>query len=204
MKYFLIMLFFLGFFGTVYAVPQLNSGTAFDYSEIVLVGKILSVDILSEPQITKSENYYSEVSGIALYKVEIEEYLKNPSDADTVTVPGLFLRKPHPMAYETYPYEVGQRVLLYLQKNDYGYAGTDLIIRAGDSKVIGDLLCDLGSYFDKGSCVVIDDSVCGTGTKLVDGICLPKAEKIKTVGDDAPFFGIFAYLEDLFSWIFGR
>jgi len=27
---------------------------------------------------------------------------------------------------------------------------------------------------------------------------------MKTIGDDAPFFGIFVYLDDLFSWIFGK
>jgi len=136
MKYFLILLIFVCVFGTVYAVPPLDPEAAFRYSEIVIVGKILSVEILSEPQITKSENSYSEISGIALYKVQIEKYLKNPSDASTIIVPGEFLREPHPMSYETYPYEVGQRVLLYIQKNDIKRVESDLIIRSGHSKVI--------------------------------------------------------------------
>src|SRR3989338_10326659 len=140
----------------IYAVPELTPEDAFNYSEIVIVGKILSVDILSEPQITKSENSYFERSGIALYEIQIEEYLKNPSGTQTITVPGLFLREPHAMAYETYPYEVGQRVLLYLQKNDYGYANTDLIIRSGDSRVIDGSICDLGTSYHRGICIADD------------------------------------------------
>src|SRR3989338_1067755 len=158
----------------IYAVPELTPEDAFNYSEIVIVGKILSVDILSEPQITKSENSYFERSGIALYEIQIEEYLKNPSGTQTITVPGLFLREHHAMAYETYPYEAGQRVLLYLQKNDYGYANADLIIRSGDSRVIDGSICDLGTSYHRGICITDDLLVpepteeqanieCGTG-----------------------------------------
>lgn len=154
----IISLVFFGLIGTVHAVPELDPTLAFDYSETVVIGKILSVDILSEPQTTRTENYYSEVSGIALYEVEIDEYLKNSSEDNIITVPGLFLREPHAMAYETYPYEIGQQVLLYLQENTHGYADTKLIIRSGDSKVIENELCDLGHYFDKGQCMKIDDS----------------------------------------------
>jgi len=155
---------------------------------------------------------------------------------------------------------------------------------SGSFTVIEDGLCDLGSYFEKGLCVIIDDStntpvpscksgprpdgegwvlvdcnweqyadvsvdscekgitpannyawnsqdclwewspmrnenatgptmnqnltndaICGNGTELVDGTCqVIKTEKIKIIGDDAPFFGIFAYLDDLFLWIFGK
>lgn len=162
----IIPLVFFGLIGTVHAVPELDPTLAFDYSETVVIGKILSVDILSEPQITRTENYYSEVSGIALYEVEIDEYLKNSSDDNIITVPGLFLREPHAMAYETYPYEIGQQVLLYLQENTHGFADTKLIIRSGDSKVIENGLCDLGYYFDKGQCMKIDDS-----TKTPDPPC---------------------------------
>ncbi len=144
--------------GTVFAVPEPDPKHAFAFSEIVMVGKILSVEIISEPQVTKSENSYSETSGIAIYKVQIEEYLKNPSGADTVMVTGYFLREPHPMAYETYPYDVDQRVLLYLSKNHDTNTDTDLIIGTANSRVVDNGLCDLGSYFEKGLCVIVDDS----------------------------------------------
>jgi len=52
---------------------------------------------------------------------------------------------------------------------------------------------------------IIDD-ICGRGTILVDGKCAPdySFEKVKTVGDDAPFFGIFVYIDNFISWIFGK
>ena len=46
---------------------------------------------------------------------------------------------------------------------------------------------------------------CDPDTEYVEGICeVGKTEKTKTVGDDAPFFGIFVYLENLISWILGK
>ena len=49
-----------------------------------------------------------------------------------------------------------------------------------------------------------DEQICGPGTELVNGICHPiKFEKVKVVDDDAPFFGIFVYLDNLISWVFG-
>ena len=150
--------FFAAIVGPVYAVPMLDPTHAFDFSEIVIIGQILSVEILSEPEITKTENYYREVSGIALYEIQVEESFKNPDNAQTISVPGLFLREPHGMSYETYPYEAGQRVLLYLQENKHEYAGTELIIRSGDSRMLENGLCEVGYYFDKGNCVIIDDA----------------------------------------------
>lgn len=51
----------------------------------------------------------------------------------------------------------------------------------------------------------IFDDRCGVDTVSVDGVCqVVKVEKTKTVSDDAPFFGIFVYLDELFSWIFGN
>ncbi len=47
----------------------------------------------------------------------------------------------------------------------------------------------------------IIDERCGVDTVSIDGVC--QVVKTKTVGDDAPFFGIFVYLDDLISWIFG-
>ncbi len=49
------------------------------------------------------------------------------------------------------------------------------------------------------------EDICGSGTEYVEGICqVVKTEKTKTVGDDAPFFGIFAYLDNLISWVWGK
>lgn len=46
----------------------------------------------------------------------------------------------------------------------------------------------------------VDEQICDT--ELIDGICQPVLVEI--TGDDAPFFGIFVYLDDLISWIFGK
>lgn len=172
MKYFLAVAMILtGFFGTVYAVPEpFSTEEVFKFSDSVIVGKILSVEILSEPQMTKTDNYYSEKAGIAVYKVQVEKYLKNPADSDIIIVSGLFLREPHGMSYETYPYEEGQRTILYLQKNDNGYGNTDLIITSPQSKIIEDTLCPLGTSYVKGKCIVNPD--CGPGTVLKDGVCV--------------------------------
>jgi len=48
-----------------------------------------------------------------------------------------------------------------------------------------------------------DEQICGPGTELIDGVCYGIIQQ-KTVGDDAPFFGIFVYLDDLISWILGK
>lgn len=46
---------------------------------------------------------------------------------------------------------------------------------------------------------------CEPGTILEDGICqVIELKKIKTIGSDAPFFGIFVYLDNFISWIFGK
>ena len=51
----------------------------------------------------------------------------------------------------------------------------------------------------------VEPNPCGPGTELVNGICqVIKIEKMKTAGDDAPFFGIFEYLDNLISWILGK
>lgn len=172
MKYFLaVVMIFPGFFGTVYAVPEpFSTEEVFGFSDSVIVGKILSVEILSEPQVTKTDNHYSEKAGIAVYKVQVEKYLKNPADSDIIIVSGLFLREPHGMSYETYPYEEGQRAILYLNKNELGYGGTDLSIRSPQSKVIKDALCPLGTSYVKGKCMVNPE--CGPGTALKDGVCV--------------------------------
>ena len=45
------------------------------------------------------------------------------------------------------------------------------------------------------------DERCGIDTVSIDGVC--QVVKMDTVGSDAPFFGIFVYLDNLISGIFG-
>jgi len=49
----------------------------------------------------------------------------------------------------------------------------------------------------------ITDERCGAGTVSINGICQVVGGGI-SVGSDAPFFGIFVYLDNLISWIFGK
>jgi hypothetical protein len=136
-----------------FALSEFDPAKAFDESEIVLVGKILSVKILSEYTIYPG-GMNAEKYGVALYEVQVEKYLKNPSNAKIITVPGQFSRASNAMSYVTYPYEVDQRVLLYLQAE---YPDTlidyDLIIRSGDSRVLDGSLCEIGTIFSKGLCI---------------------------------------------------
>jgi len=172
----------------IYAVPELDHEMAYDYSDKVLVGKIISVKILSEPRIQKSEFMYSENHGFAVYEVEVENYLKSiGNENQTVTVPGPFLREEHGMSYETVPYEVGQRVLLYLQKNTIQELKSDLIIRSGDSRVLDGPVCDLGTFYHKGECLEIPD--CPPRTKFTDGVCvvIPVERGIFMHGPLGPF-----------------
>ena len=151
------MLVFAGIFGTAYAVPELDPEHAYRYSEMVFISKIISVDILSEPIISKSEKSSSSISGVAIYEIQILESFKNQDNLKTILVAGYFLREPHPMSYHTFPYEVGQNALLYLQENTHGDGGTDLIVRAGDSRIIDDSPCDEGYKFSDGLCIALEE-----------------------------------------------
>lgn len=49
----------------------------------------------------------------------------------------------------------------------------------------------------------ITDERCGAGTVSIDGVC--QLVRVDTTAvDDAPFFGIFVYLDNVISWIFGN
>ncbi len=48
-----------------------------------------------------------------------------------------------------------------------------------------------------------DKQICGSDTIFVDVVC-QKIITEKPSQDDAPFFGIFMYFDDFFSWIMGR
>jgi hypothetical protein len=49
----------------------------------------------------------------------------------------------------------------------------------------------------------ITDKSCGAGTVSIDGVCQLVSVDTTAV-DDAPFFGIFVYLDNVISWIFGN
>ena len=160
---------FVGFFGTVYAAPEPMPEDAFRFSKYVLVGEILSVEIISEPE--QSEG--ASISGIALYTVKVEENLKTPIDENLIfsneknmiKVPGYFVRNIDPIDVVTFPYEVNQRVLLYIQVDSFDeISDFDYVIRSDASKVIGDSLCEESKKFVKGICVIDEPlSSCKSG-----------------------------------------
>ena len=137
-----------------YAVPALDYHQAFEYSDFVIVGKIVFVDIISEKP------------GVAMYEIEILEFkkspepIKNPVDSEFIIVPGTFLREPHAMSYNTYPYEVGQIGTFYIQKNHIDSIDSELIIRSGVSRVNSEPVPN----------IPIPEN-CGPNTFLKDDVC---------------------------------
>jgi len=86
-------------------------------------------------------------------------------------------------------------------------------MECGFGTILLDEKCVSEAFAKQQGCTVIDGKcvaseegmMCGPGTEYVEGVCQAlKAVKTKTVGDDAPFFDIFVYLDNLISWIFGK
>ena len=120
---------------SAHAIPFISPEFSYENAKYVIVGKILSVEILSEPYVQKNDNIYSERFGFALYEIQIEEYLKNPINNSTMKLLGKYTNQRQTMSYETYPYEMNQKVLLYIQEIN-NIPGYDLIISAANSRVI--------------------------------------------------------------------
>jgi hypothetical protein len=136
-----------------YGLPFFSVEYEFDSADYVVIGKILSIEILSEPKITTDP--ISIHTGVALYKVKVEEYLKNIRDEEMITVTGNFIRERSTLTYATFPFEVDQGVLLYVTEYD-GYDDTNLTFNSKTSKVISDVLCDSDTIFVKGMCIESD------------------------------------------------
>ena len=146
----------------VYAPPAPDHEAAFDYAEHVIIGKILSVEILSTPNKDPSVS-----NGFALYEIEIEEYLKNPLGTNIIKVLGRYLDEEHSRSPIGLLYEVDQRVFLYIQKD---YSGAlvdyDLIIRSHESRVLDNTICGLNATYQEGKCIIgkseisVDPSTC--------------------------------------------
>lgn len=171
----------------VYASPQQDPQTAFDNAEYVVIGKILSVEILSVPYTDPSVPV-----GIALYEIDVEEYLKNPSDVDIIQVPGTYVNELNPRGTNDLIYEVNQRVLLYIQK-DYPdtLPGYDLIIRDHESRVLDDSVCDREATYQNGLCVATTYAVSieniNNGYYVVSESISPNLSADKIVFHDVEF-----------------
>jgi len=71
MKYFVIFLALIGFFGTAFALPPFDSQEIFDFSDTIVVGKVIYVDTTFSPN--KS-----------IYHIQVEKFLKNPQNSEII------------------------------------------------------------------------------------------------------------------------
>lgn len=136
MKSFVILLVFLGFIGTVYAVPFISPDYSYEIAKHVIIGRVLSIEFLEDPNSQYYDQKYSEMVGLALYEIEVEEYLKNPTNS-TIKVLGRYIDQRQTIYYETFPYEISQRVLLYIEEA-HDFTDHDLIIDPRNSRVISE------------------------------------------------------------------
>lgn len=157
----------------IYAPPPPNHNHAFDYAEHVLIGKILSVEILSEPYVQITANTGSTITGIALYEVQVEKYLKNPLDTNIIKVYGYYVNDEHVRSGFDLLYDVDEKVFLYIQTDPHNALdGYDLIIRSYESRSIDRMgpICDASdTFYHKGECKEIPD--CPSNTIFTNGVC---------------------------------
>ena len=153
--------------------PQSDYRQAFDDAKYVIVGKILSVEKLSELGIRVSSNTEETLTGVALYEIDVEEYWKKPPDTDIIKVPGYYVdEKNMDMKGIDLLYSVNERVLLYIQPTDE-LTGYDLIIRSQESQSLNysDSRCpEPNTFYHNGECREVPN--CSPGTVLVEGVCV--------------------------------
>ena len=215
----IILVFVLGFFGTVYAVPELDRERSYERSDFVFYGEVLSLEVLSESIQTQDKNSYRETPGKVVYVIKVHDFIKNAFDEQIISAQGEYLGKPHGMSYTPNLYKIGDKLVFYVHIFNETESSYDYLIDSAASHYIpSECKYDLPPnytdlIYDVHSCswkkIMLENnqdvSVCGPGTEYVEGVCqVIKAVKTKTVGDDAPFFGIFVYFDNLISWIFGK
>lgn len=112
MRYFVIVLLLIGTIivagistSTIEAIPPLDSQFIYDTSEVILVGRVTSVNSTFSP----THN---------LYQIEVEKYLKNQLDTDTVLAAGqnTVITKLGNQVFTS-----GDRVLFFLNNDTIGY-----------------------------------------------------------------------------------
>ena len=157
--------------------PESDYRQAFDDAKYVIVGKILSVEILSEPDIQVNPNIEDIVTGVALYEIKIEEYWKKSPDTDIIKVPGYYVdEKNTDVEGIDMLYNVDERVLVYIQPTDdvsHELTGYDLIIRSQESQSLNysDSRCpEPNTFYHNGECREIPN--CPSGTVLAEGVCV--------------------------------
>ncbi|MCV0366372.1 MAG: hypothetical protein K5798_03780 [Nitrosopumilus sp.] len=166
----------------IFAPPPPDHKQAFDYAEHVLIGKILSVEILSEPYVQITANTGSTVAGVALYEIQVETYLKNPLDTKIIKVPGYYVNDEHVGNGFDLLYHVGEKVFLYIQPDSHEtLVGYDLIIRSYESRSldkIGPICAEPEMFYHKGECIlyeqepeIVIDYICDSVVLTNSDVC---------------------------------
>ncbi|AJM93103.1 hypothetical protein [Nitrosopumilus piranensis] len=219
MKYLVVFFVLVGFVGTVFAVPELDHERSYERADYVFYGEVLSAKVLSESIQTHDKNHYSETPGKVVYSLKVHDFIKNSFENKVISAHGEYLEKPHGMSYTPNLYKIGDKLVFYVHISDDLESSYSYLIDYAASHYIpteckyylpanhADLIYDVHSCSWKRFIPENNDdaSMCGTGTELVDGVCqIIGMEKTDVVGDDASFFGIFVYIDNLISWIFGK
>ena len=114
-----------------YAVPAIFLEDEFEKADYVLVGKVSISAIISEPEILENKT----TDGLAKYMIDVVEFHKGDWPNSFVAL-GDFLREPHPMAYETYPFEVNDIVEIYLKESKEPKHSAPYVIMVAPSRLM--------------------------------------------------------------------
>lgn len=109
MKYFVLLLILIGLTvilsANVYAMPPFHSQEIYDFSNVIAVGKVISVNSTFSP----THN---------LYEIKVEKFLKNQQDSDMLFASG---QKTANIRLGNQVFDVNDRGLFYLTNNTMGY-----------------------------------------------------------------------------------
>ncbi|MGD8707516.1 MAG: hypothetical protein PVI88_02390 [Nitrosopumilaceae archaeon] len=151
---------------TIYAPPETDPMDAFEFSDYVITGKVISSKITPDPrEDTPQVKYRDKVE----YEIQVLTWHKNHIEDNVITVYGKHYPNdvvPEPM-WGVVEFEIGDKVYLYLDQTDDGLKFREY----------GSYLIEPEPEQDK----IIPDN-CGPGTTLQDGICVvnPENDDIST------------------------
>lgn len=105
MKYLVLLLVLIGFAGSAFAIPPFSSQDAFDFSNTIIVGKVIGVNSTFSP----THN---------LYNIQVEKFLKNPQDSQMILAAGekIVLSRLGNQVFNT-----GDKALFFLTNRTVGY-----------------------------------------------------------------------------------
>ncbi|MCE9653415.1 MAG: hypothetical protein K8Q89_10250 [Nitrosarchaeum sp.] len=105
MKYLVSLLVLIGFVGVAFAIPPFSSQDAFDFSNTIVVGKVIGVNSTFSP----THN---------LYQIQVEKFLKNHQDSQILLAAGEKNTSPRS---GNQVFNTGDRALFFLTSVSVGY-----------------------------------------------------------------------------------